>query len=72
LYAESHRVPFVYQRSLGNQRVIVALNPSSKSKELQLSDIGATVPLLVQDAVLAEGMLRMEPVSFGVFLRHFP
>jgi maltose alpha-D-glucosyltransferase/alpha-amylase len=72
LHAERHSVPFVYQRSLGTQRVIVAVNPSSKSIELQLSGIEATVPLLAQDAVMVEGMLRMGPVSFGVFLRPFP
>lgn len=68
LYAERCKVPFVYERSLGRQRVIVAVNPSSKTSHVLLSGIKANVALLVQEAKLTGGILEMEPVSFGVFL----
>ena len=68
LYAEPYKVPFVYERCLGGQRVIVALNPSSKPSHVLLSDIKVNVPLLVQEAKLTDGILEMEPISFGVFL----
>jgi len=67
LYAENMKVPFVYERTHGRQRVIVAVNPRSTSSEVRLSVIGKSETLLAQGARMTGEMLQMEPVSFGIF-----
>lgn len=67
IHAESGCVPFVYARISGDQRVIVAINPTARSCSLSLSLPGTVTPLLTQSARLAEGTLEMGPISFGIF-----
>ena len=67
LYAESFKVPFVYERSHGNQRVLVAINPTSASVDISLSGLSVTGELLTQAASMTKGRLQMGPVSFGIF-----
>jgi maltose alpha-D-glucosyltransferase/alpha-amylase len=67
-YAEAFKAPFVYERIREGQHVIVAINPTSASSETQLPGIGTVKALLAQGASMTNGMLRMEPVSFGIFV----
>lgn len=67
LYAESMKVPFVYERSHGEQRILIAINPTLASPELHLNEIGKTTGLLTQGAQITNTALLMEPVSFGIF-----
>jgi len=68
IHAESGRVPFVYGRTSGSQRVIVAVNPSTRSCSLPISFPGTVTPLLAQRAHLETGALEMGPVAYGIFL----
>ena len=67
LFAEAFKAPFVYERIHGKQRIIVAVNPTSASSEAHLPGIGAARLLLAQGGSMTNGVLRMEPVSFGIF-----
>jgi maltose alpha-D-glucosyltransferase/alpha-amylase len=67
LYAESKKVPFVYERSLGEQRVVVAVNPASTNVEVRLPGFRTDTTLLAQKSVMEGEMLRMAPVSFGIY-----
>ena len=67
LYAESMKVPFVYERFHGEQRVLIAINPTSASSEIQLHEIGEATTLLAQGAQINAKTLQMDPISFGVF-----
>jgi maltose alpha-D-glucosyltransferase/alpha-amylase len=67
VHAEPFKTPFVYERTAGEQRVIVALNPSADATEVMLTGIGAMKPLLASKARWTNGVLKMDPVSFGIF-----
>lgn len=68
LFAEPEKVPFVYERREGLQRVIVAINPSHQSVDQPLIHAEKNEILLAVDATLLQGTLRMKPLSFGLFL----
>jgi maltose alpha-D-glucosyltransferase/alpha-amylase len=68
MYAESLKAPFVYQRSSGDQQVIVAVNPTAAKCEVSLDETNMVKPLLVQRARWTKRTLQMDPVSFGIFL----
>jgi len=67
LYAESMKVPFVYERAHGMQRVVVAVNPTLAGPEIHLPTAGSPTTLLTQGAEIVGGRIVMEPVSFGIF-----
>lgn len=75
LYAKSGKVPFVYLRSVGGQRVVIAINPSAESATARFTIPGAAVgtvePLSVHGAELKVGpkiaTVTMSGVSWGVF-----
>jgi len=74
LYAEENKYPFVYVRSMGNERILVALNPSGMNKTVSIkaSDI-KEISLILQDNVqsieIKKGMLniKMKKFSFGLW-----
>jgi maltose alpha-D-glucosyltransferase/alpha-amylase len=66
IHAESLQTPFVYERSMGDQRVVVAINPAATRSEIRVPGV-ALKPLLIQSASLDNETLQMEPVSFGIF-----
>jgi maltose alpha-D-glucosyltransferase/alpha-amylase len=68
VYAEPLKAPFVYQRSNGDQHVIVAVNPTAAQCEVSLAETNIVKPLLVQKARWTNGILQMDPMSFGIFL----
>jgi len=70
LYAEKSKYPFVYLRSAGAERIIVAINPAGQTCRAPLGKniiVSSLHPLLVQGAVFRDGCLEMGPVSFGIF-----
>jgi glycosidase len=74
LYAEAGRLPFVYERSNGEERLVVAINPAAYPVEVTLpADLSAAMPVTLSgpDGVFtktAEGWaLRVPPVSAGVY-----
>ncbi len=67
IYAESMKVPFVYKRTHGAQRVIVAVNPTLASPSIHLPEIATTTTLLAEGARISGETLLMEPISFGIF-----
>ena len=73
LFAESGRYPFVYQRTAGKQRVIVAVNPSDceQSCRFRSDEITSLKPLLATPVrPVCQGSeihLVMPPASAGVF-----
>jgi maltose alpha-D-glucosyltransferase/alpha-amylase len=70
IHAEPFEIPFVYERTLRDQRVIVAVNPSTDASEISMPGV-ETEPLLVQNAHFENEILQMKPISFGIFLvRH--
>ena len=68
LYAEKDKYPFVYLRSDGRQKVIVAVNPSAEPVRVPLKSYRSWKPLLAEGASCASGELAMQGVSYGVFL----
>lgn len=66
LYAQKNKYPFIFQRSRGRDKIVVALNPSKES---------VTVPLAVDSgellagtgAVLKDGRCVMKGRSYGVW-----
>jgi glycosidase len=71
LYAEKNKYPFVYLRSAGAERIIVAINPAEQASTAPLREViklRSLHPLLVQGAAVRDGCLEMGPVSFGVFV----
>jgi maltose alpha-D-glucosyltransferase/alpha-amylase len=72
LYAERNRYPFVYQRKLGSQRVLVAVNPSDQpvTVMIEASCSKATVLDGVDTTMERAGgkwLIRMGGVSSGIF-----
>lgn len=68
VYAEKEQYPFVYMRSNGEQKVLVALNPSERKSRIEIREYPRTKPLIVQGAKCSAGALEMQGISFGVFL----
>jgi maltose alpha-D-glucosyltransferase/alpha-amylase len=71
LYAKPGQYPFVYERSTGEQRVVVVINPAGRATEADLGSHGLTgaTPLLAEGVVITGDRVRCAPVSFGIFLR---
>lgn len=67
VHAQSGAVPFVYERFLADNRVLVAINPTGKSISLCLNSSKDCTPVFTQNASLESGILEMNPVSFGIF-----
>jgi len=68
VYAEKEQYPFVYKRSCGGQKVLVALNPCERKNRIECREYPRVKPLLVKGAKCDAGVLEMEGISFGVFL----
>jgi len=75
VYAEQDAYPFVYCRRLGDEMVLVALNPAERPVELDIEAVSGRTdpkPLMEFGASmqrLAAGIrLEMEGVSFGVYI----
>jgi len=68
VYAEREKYPFVYLRSDGRQRVLVAVNPSDQAVSVPLTEYGKLKPLLAEGARYERGQLHMHGISYGVFL----
>jgi maltose alpha-D-glucosyltransferase/alpha-amylase len=72
-YAETNRYPFIYERSSGNERIVVALNPAAQPVAVDLAAGSATrcEPLLARGAELTPRgdtlHLEMAGVSYGIF-----
>lgn len=71
--AESRKYPFVYLRSGGGERIVIAVNPCGKPASLKLKDVTSKkpTPLLASAADLTAKtgklQLSMQGVSFGIF-----
>ncbi len=63
LCSEYSSAPFVYERSHGNERFVIALNPGLEDQELELALIGETVE------VLRHGSATLQQVSGGCRLK---
>ncbi len=72
LFAEKGRYPFIYMRSLGASKAVVALNPSSEACSASFAKLGNLEPLVAQGVEAENGgsrtSLRMGPTSYAVFL----
>lgn len=70
LYAEENAYPFVYLRSFGDEKVLVALNPSGKDVEIELSGYEAkeTIYSYGEGAILSDGKLAVKAGS-AAFIR---
>ncbi len=68
IYAEPLKVPFVYERFEGNQRAMIAVNPTAAGCEVSLPRIAAAKPVLAEGSRLRNEILQMDPVSFGIYL----
>jgi maltose alpha-D-glucosyltransferase/alpha-amylase len=67
LYAESKTYPFVYLRTDGREKILVAVNPSDREYAIALAAMEGARVLLAQGAAGDDGRLVMKPVSFGIF-----
>ena len=71
VYAEKKKYPFVYERSLGNERFWIAINPTGRPLKLSLPGLESAGAVEVLDTEMVAGpektALSMGPVSFGVF-----
>jgi maltose alpha-D-glucosyltransferase/alpha-amylase len=67
LQSGDDEVPFVYQRGTGKEKILVAINPSSKIARVKLTVDIAAEPLLAENITLNGRDLSMKPLSFGVF-----
>jgi glycosidase len=74
LYAEAGRLPFVYERGDGGERVVVSINPAAYPVEVTLpAELAAEIPVTLSgpDSVFthtgAGWVLHMPPVSAGVY-----
>jgi maltose alpha-D-glucosyltransferase/alpha-amylase len=72
LYAQDHAYPFVYQRSLDGETILVALNPSQDAVTVDIAVDGDFKPLIGAGVQISreDGLLRltMEGRSYGVYL----
>jgi glycosidase len=75
VYAEAGRCPFVFLRSGGGERILVAINPSERDVEVELPEALArnlSGEVLYGDGKIVENgseklKLRLSPVSGGIF-----
>ncbi len=69
VYAVAGRAPFIYERSDGSSRVLVALNPTAKACSAHLAGLklADASPLFVNGVTLAGSTLRCRPFSFGIY-----
>jgi len=67
LYAEKEKYPFVYLRSNGVEKVVVAVNPSDQLVQVPLPAFKRLKPLAAQNAAFSKGTLTMKALSFGIF-----
>jgi len=74
VYAEKKRYPFIYQRKLGGERILVAINPSDRpvSKTIRIENpVSDWTEMMVSGAKIeltgSNMRVRMEGVSYGVF-----
>ena len=74
LYAKPKKYPFVYLRSLGEQKIIVAVNPSKTPAKISLHPSVSTsgiTPIFAAGAALharnGKLHLEMKGVSYGIF-----
>ena len=67
VYAHKDKYPFVFMRSCGDQRILVAVNPSAKGAKIDLDGIGLCEVLAGKGAVLDGSVLDMNGVSYGIF-----
>ena len=72
LYAKEKKYPFVYLRSLGNEKIIVAVNPCAMSKEASFpAKKIKKLSLILQDNIISAEIknrvvsIRMKGFSFG-------
>ncbi|MEI6178806.1 MAG: alpha-amylase family glycosyl hydrolase [Verrucomicrobiota bacterium] len=75
LFAEPNKYPFIYKRTLGNATIVVALNPSDKAANTEISLGRSRREPAVLDACgtsLLRGKsrweVRMEGLSYGIFV----
>lgn len=74
LYAQEHAYPFIYQRALDDERVIVALNPAQEpvSVEIRMAEPVGDIEHLMGSGIritIEPGLVRfvMEGKSYGVY-----
>lgn len=68
LYAEKGKYPFVYLRSGGPDRFIIAVNPSHSGQTCVLPLMKKAVPVLVSGVEVRDMELKMSPSSYGIFM----
>ena len=73
LYAEKNKYPFVFSRSLNNEQIIVALNPSGRDVTIEIPTAISGNPALIAGAaskIKLDGkkiVLEMKDVTYSVF-----
>jgi len=74
LFAEANRYPFIYQRKLGTETIVIAVNPSGKPVNVTIARPkaeSAPVAIDARGATIERGKstweFRMEGVSYGIF-----
>ena len=73
LYAEKNKYPFVFSRSLNNEQIIVALNPSGRDVTIEIPTAISGNPALIAGAaskIKLDGkkiLLEMKGVTYSVF-----
>lgn len=68
VYAEPGKYPFAYARNSERQKCVVAVNPSDQQVQVHLPKFARLRPILAEGAVFESGELRMQGISYGVFL----
>lgn len=75
LFAEPKRYPFIYKRTLGAETILVAVNPSDRAVNAEVSPSRSRREPVVLDAcgtILLRGKarweVRMEGLSYGIFV----
>lgn len=67
VYAEKEKYPFIYLRTDGDEKILVAVNPSNTECSVPLHNSDAAKPLIAQGTKIEDGILKMNGVSFGIF-----
>ena len=55
--------PFVFERTDGEKNLLVAINPSDTEHTVSISE---TRPIIAQNAILQDGILTMQGISFYI------
>jgi len=66
LYAKKNKYPFVFQRSKGRKKVVVAFNPAAREVSIPLA-VQAGELLSGSGAIFVDGKLVMKGRSYGVW-----